>query len=232
MPIVKKSNPISIAQHEYLKEEFIKKINKDTGIRPYDRLTEDCWDWTSSTQHFGHGQFQHSLCKQLGILKTHRLSMYFFKNAEFMEKEYLCVLHSCDRPSCVNPAHLRMGTDKENVHDAHERGRASVRKGADNNFAKFNNEQIKEIIELRKQSKTYLEIATIYDCSRRTIEDICLGKTGYTEEVVVVNARQHKFKEIRKLIQEGVHSRVIAEQLHTSSATITKIRKEMTATIM
>ena len=120
-----------------------------------------------------------------------------------------------------------MGTDKENVHDAHGRGRAAVYSGSDNNFAKFNDDQIKEIIELRKQANTYPEIATRYGCSRRTIEDICLGKTGYSTEVVVVNARQRKFEEIRELLRQGVHTRVIAERLHTSSATIVKIRKEM-----
>jgi uncharacterized protein YerC len=226
MPVAKKSNPISTAQYEYLKEDFIANINKNTGIRPYE-LTEDCWDWTGSTQKFGHGIVRNQVCNILGIFTSHRLSMYFFKNAEFVANETLNVLHACDRPQCVNPGHLRMGSDKENVHDAHGRGRAAVYSGSDNNFAKFNDDQIKEIIELRKQANTYPEIATRYGCSRRTIEDICLGKTGYSTEVVVVNARQRKFEEIRELLRQGVHTRVIAERLHTSSATIVKIRKEM-----
>lgn len=219
MPVTKKSTPLSTAQTEYLKELFMKQVNQGTET--------ECWDWTGATQYFGHGQFQHSLCKQLGILKTHRLSMYFFKNAEFMEKEDLCVLHSCDRPQCVNPAHLRMGTDKENVGDRVERERSADVNGSANPNAKFNDDQIKEIIELRKQAKTYPEIAARYGCSRRTIEQICLGRKGYSDEVVVVNARQRKFEEIRELLRQGVHTRVIAERLHTSSATIVKIRKEM-----
>jgi len=226
MPVAKKSNPISTAQYEYLKEDFIANINKNTGIHPYE-LAENCWDWTGSKQHFGHGIITNRVCNILGIFTAHRLSMYFFKNAEFIEKETLNVLHSCDRPQCVNPNHLRMGTNKENVHDAHERGRAAVLSGSENNFAKFNDDQIKEIIELRKQSKTYPEIATRYGCSRRTIEQICLGKKGYSDEVVVVNARRRKDEEIRELLRQGIHTRVIAERLHTSSATIVKIRKEM-----
>lgn len=37
-----------------------------------------------------------------------------------------CALHSCDVPACVNPAHLRWGTKKDNIHDAQSRGRFPV----------------------------------------------------------------------------------------------------------
>jgi hypothetical protein len=39
----------------------------------------------------------------------------------------LHILHSCDTPSCVNPAHLRAGTVKENMADREARGRRDVR---------------------------------------------------------------------------------------------------------
>lgn len=35
----------------------------------------------------------------------------------------LVIMHACDAPRCVNPAHLSAGTQKDNVHDAIDKGR-------------------------------------------------------------------------------------------------------------
>jgi hypothetical protein len=35
----------------------------------------------------------------------------------------MVVQHSCDNPACVNPHHLRVGTQHDNVHDSMSKGR-------------------------------------------------------------------------------------------------------------
>jgi len=226
MPISKKSTPLTNVENEYLKDLFIKKINKASGIFR-NGLPDECHIWIGSKEKWGHGLFQLDLCKKLGILKAHRLAMYFFKNEEYMKKEEQNVLHSCDEPSCCNPNHLRMGTDAENVEDMDSRGRRTILKGSSNGFAKFDDDQINQIKELRKSGQTYPQIAERFSCSRRTIERICLGKKGYSEEVIEVNARRNKDEEIKRLILEGKQSREITKLLHTSSTTIAKVRKSM-----
>ena len=57
----------------------------------------------------------------------------------------LCVLHKCDNPRCVNPAHLFLGTVLDNVRDMIAKGRANKARGCDCASAKLTEEQVLEI---------------------------------------------------------------------------------------
>jgi len=56
---------------------------------------------------------------------AHRVAFTFHHGRE--PQKY--VLHSCDNPGCCNPAHLREGTQLENMRDMNERGRRIIRTG-------------------------------------------------------------------------------------------------------
>lgn len=108
------------------KERFWAKVNKDGPIHPYDATHGQCWLWTAAQIGEGYGCFSmHSKS-----VKAHRVSYVLANGSEAMP---YC-LHSCDRRLCVNPAHLRPGTPKDNGEDMAKRGRCADRRG-DLNFA-------------------------------------------------------------------------------------------------
>lgn len=84
------------------------------------------------------------------------------------------VRHTCDRPSCINPYHLLIGTQAENVADMHRRGRyVKVAVGPRNPKAKLRPEQVQEI---RQSFKRRAELAQAYGVSLSTIGRIQNGK--------------------------------------------------------
>lgn len=216
-------NPISDVEFQYLKHCVESKINKDSKIRPYPTLTEDCWIWTGSFSKDGRGVYQTDLTKKLKIIKAHRLSMYLFKPTEWNCK--LDVLHSCDNPICVNPNHLRMGSQTENNKDRDTRGRQVALSGSKSGTAKFTDNQIKEIIELRKTGKTYPKIAEIYKVNRRTIERICIGDTGYSMGIEKPSRIELISGNVIEYTNAGMTTDEICKKLKTSSATVAAIRK-------
>lgn len=85
------------------------------------RLGESgCWLWIGATNGKGYGMFNMVNNTRL----THRVSYEVFVGPI---PEGLHILHACDTPSCINPAHLRPGTVKENMADRDSRKRRDVR---------------------------------------------------------------------------------------------------------
>ena len=87
-------------------------------------MPDGCTLWTGSRDRHGYGRVQHEGRK----LRVHRLA-WFLHHGPIPDG--LVVLHSCDVPECVAIAHLRLGTQAENLADAAEKGRTRipVRKG-------------------------------------------------------------------------------------------------------
>jgi HNH endonuclease len=82
-----------------------------------------CWIWNKSCQTSGYGDFR---LKGKHYL-AHRASYEAF-NGEISKG--LHVLHKCDIPQCVNPKHLFLGTNLDNIADSVSKGR---RKGISRN---------------------------------------------------------------------------------------------------
>ena len=72
---------------------------------------DDCWPWHGTRDRYGYGRI---VCLN-SIQKAHRVS---YEMANGPIQDGLLVMHSCDNPNCVNPAHLSVGTQKQNTYTA------------------------------------------------------------------------------------------------------------------
>lgn len=132
------------------------------------RKTDNCWEWIGAKDGDGYGQFTTTNKKNN---RAHRFSYEIHKGPI---AKGLRVLHSCDNPSCVNPNHLSLGTDADNLKDAINKGRLKL-KGEHNPSSKLTENQVREIRELRKSGVSIKDIAARYKVSDFPIRGIING---------------------------------------------------------
>lgn len=136
---------------EYRFFTFVDKTSSPNG----------CWLWTGGVGKHRYGSFK--INRKYNA--AHRVAYCIANNIDIGElPQDLYVLHSCDNPLCVNPDHLRLGTQIDNMMDMMIRGRKKT---------KLTSDQVREIRrEFESGGITQLSLANKYDMNIASISDI------------------------------------------------------------
>lgn len=116
---------------EQLLERFENKFTPEPNT--------DCWIWTGAVNSSGYGSFYFNGRD----VRAHRASweLHYGPIPNGDHHGTTCVCHTCDNPLCVNPAHLFLGTQSDNMRDMYRKGRAQ-QAGIDNGNSKLSEPQV------------------------------------------------------------------------------------------
>lgn len=135
-------------------KEFIQRFWNKVSISGEDQ----CWEWKAATQSKGYGSIG------IGGGKTalaHRVA-YEISNGEIPNEMH--VLHKCDNRKCVNPKHLFLGTNEDNIKDKVQKGRQS--KGEKHGNSKLTVKEVRTIRKLHKDGDySYRQLAERFQIS-------------------------------------------------------------------
>lgn len=138
----------------------------------------DCWTWTGLLDKAGYGRFHIGGKSRLAPRYSYELHVGAIPEGAF-------ILHSCDNPACVNPAHLRPGTQQDNMDDAVARGRRAygdrsgarlhperLARGERSHLSKFTADQVREIRAAYEAGETQAALQRRFNCANNAIWSI------------------------------------------------------------
>lgn len=127
-----------------------------------------CHIWNGSRCSGGYGNLKIGGKKGRAVA-SHRISWEIHRGPV---PKGLCVLHRCDVKACVNPEHLFLGTQDDNMADMKRKGRAKTKHGVENNRAKLSEN---DIAEIRASSELRCVLAKRFGIARSTVSKIRVG---------------------------------------------------------
>lgn len=143
-----------------------------------------CFLWQGGIASAGYGNIMHN-GRRMG---AHRWSFEVFRR---QIPEGLFVCHHCDVRACINPAHLFLGTQQENISDAARKNRMTY--GVSINSAKLNDAQVVAIAKRYASGERTLKLAKEFGVSNVALHSI-LSKKAWRrvdrEDVALRHPRQ------------------------------------------
>lgn len=143
---------------------------EDRFLRKVKPVESGCHEWQSTLSKQGYGKFWFD-----GVqVPAHRMAYQLFAG-EIPEGMMVC--HRCDNPKCVNPEHLFIGTQQDNVRDMWAKGRGIGRRV-------LTNAHVKAIQALLADGRiSQQRIASVVGISQVTVSRIKLGHRQYLARI-------------------------------------------------
>ena len=196
------------------------------------KKTDGCWIWAGGTDKNGYGRMKAKVGGKI-YRTAHRYS-YTLHTGEIVPDD-MVVMHSCDNPRCVNPDHLSLGTNRDNMLDKMAKERANVPKGELTGKARLTEKQVRAIVV---DPRPHIQIAADYGVAASTIGSIKQGiswnslgveKIVHAKRIGMRGERQWSTKlteaDVREIRTSPLSGKELAEKFGLSPQAVSSIRK-------
>lgn len=210
-----------------VEERFWEKVQK----------TDGCWLWTGagSKSELGYGLFYFN-GRYMG---AHRAS-WIMRHGEIPDDLFVC--HHCDNPTCIRPAHLFLGTQKENLADRESKGRTlkgkdhwahqkpeRLARGSFHGNTRLTESVVREMRQKYADKKaSQNELSREYGLSQASVNSILMGKTwAHAGGPITKRGRTKldpdKVRTIRQMLASGLSQSEVARRMGVGNSTIQTI---------
>ncbi len=152
-------------------ERFWSKVDKDGPTPAHMPHLGKCWIWN--------GDIRPSRSGEYGDIRVRGKHIRAHRAAWMIERgpipDNFVVGHECDNPRCVNPLHLFIGTQRENILDMNKKGRQA--RGEWNGNSTFSEDEIRSIRTRYSNGETQKEIGATFGVRQTTISRIVTGRS-------------------------------------------------------
>jgi DNA-binding XRE family transcriptional regulator len=158
IPIAEMFDEASDEYTDSFEQRFWYKVDKSSE--------DDCWEWTACTVGDGYPGIGFRASTRQYMLRGHRVAKFLEKRQDITDYQ---VNHRCDNRICVNPDHLYLGDQQDNVEDRYKRGSKIVSVSDD------------EVAEIRRKYKetdmNQYDLAKEYGLDQTTIFSYVNGES-------------------------------------------------------